>query len=231
MKCLAEFLKKRWLTVSVLVLGCLWLASRILPWNAASPDEVEAAREKLDRTDAAVARFVDAALDRTRLKVRYDGAYTPIAYPGGDVSEAIGVCTDEVIRTYRAVGVDLQRLVHEDMKKAFDAYPKLWDLAAPDANIDHRRVPNLQAFFSRMGAELPLTKNPADYKPGDLVTSKTAGGRPHIAIVVPSPKSGGTPWIMHNYGFGPKMENELFGWNLTGHFRWHPAAKLSDHQQ
>lgn len=225
MKPLVTLLKKSWLYIAVVAVGGLWRASRILPWDAASPSDVEAARKNLDRTDAKVASFVDAALDRTRLRVRYDGAYTSISYPGGDVPPEIGVCTDEVIRSYRAVGADLQQLVHEDMKKAFDVYPKLWGLTAPDSNIDHRRVPNLQVFLARKGAELPLTKNPGDYKPGDLVTSKTMAGRPHIAIVVPSPNSGGTPWIMHNYGFGPKMEDELFSWNLTGHYRWHPESK------
>jgi uncharacterized protein len=202
----------------------VWLAASILPWRAASPDLVESARLQIDSSDAELAKFINAALDRTKLKVIYDGTYTLIAYPGGDVPPSIGVCTDEVIRTYRAVGIDLQPLVHEDMKKNFVDYPKLWDLKAPDLHIDHRRVPNLQTFFTRHGASLPISEDPADYRPGDLVTCMVRGNRPHIAIVVPAPKSGARPWIMHNCGFGPKMEDKLFAWKLTGHYRWHPVA-------
>ncbi len=207
------------------ILYCLWLLINVLPWRAADSSEVEAARRNLDRSDPFVARLVDAALDRTKLKVRYDGAYTLIKYPGGDVPDSIGVCTDEVIRGYRAVGIDLQQVVHGDMKAHFDEYPKLWGLAAPDTNIDHRRVPNLQTFFTRQGASLLATKDAADFKPGDLITCMVRGTRPHIAIVVPSPTSGGRPWIVHNGGFGPKMEDKLFEWKLTGHYRWLPKSE------
>ncbi|MBX7209503.1 MAG: DUF1287 domain-containing protein [Verrucomicrobiaceae bacterium] len=172
-----------------------------------------------------MAAFVDAALDRTRLKVTYDGTYTPVGYPGGDVSPTIGVCTDEVIRSYRLLKIDLQQLVHEDMQAHFEAYPKLWGLAAPDSNIDHRRVPNLQTYFTRQGAALPITENADDYKPGDLITCMVRGNRPHIAIVVPAPQTGARPWIMHNCGFGPKMEDKLFVWKHTGHYRWCPKAR------
>ena len=191
-------------TIIITVLaGAIWIASTIFPWRAASPDLVEAARLHIDSSKPAPFRFVNAVLDRTKLKVVYDGTYTPISYPGGDVPSSIGVCTDEVIRSYRAVGIDLQPLVHEDMKANFEAYPKLWDLKAPDPHIDHRRVPNLQVFFTRQGASLPVTENPADYQPGDLVTCMVRGNRPHIAIVVPAPQPGARPWIMHNCGFGP----------------------------
>lgn len=218
---------QRWLIVmaGLCLAGALFIASVIFPWRAASHDQVEDARRNIGRSDARVAAFVDAALDRTRLKVSYDGIYTPIGYPGGDVPPTIGVCTDEVIRSYRVLGVDLQQLVHEDMQAHFEAFPKLWGLAAPDSNIDHRRVPNLQAFLTRQGVSLPVTENADDYEPGDLVTCMVRGNRPHIAIVVPAPQSGARPWIMHNCGFGPKMEDKLFAWKLTGHYRWHQKAK------
>lgn len=169
-------------------------------------------------------RLVHAALDRTANTVRYDGAYLKIPYPGGDVPAEMGVCTDEVIRSYRVLGFDLQKLVHEDMKKHFSAYPKHWGLPRPDTNIDHRRVPNLQTFFKRKGASLPVTQNPADYRPGDLITCTVAGRLPHIALVVPAPDGGDTPWIVHNIGSGPKLENRLFEFPLTGHYRWHPSS-------
>lgn len=167
-------------------------------------------------------RLVQAALERTRHTVRYEPAYVKLDYPNGDVPADAGVCTDEIIRSYRAFGIDLQKLVHEDMKRAFSAYPKNWGLTTTDANIDHRRVPNLQTFFKRRGSSLPVTQSAADYMPGDLITCTVAGRLPHIAIVVPSPDGGATPWIVHNIGQGPKHENRLFEFPLTGHYRFHP---------
>ena len=169
-------------------------------------------------------RLLVAAMERTKLTVRYEPAYVRLDYPNGDVPADTGVCTDVVIRCYRALRFDLQKLVHEDMKRSFSAYPRNWGLKAPDKNIDHRRVPNLQTFFKRRGAALPVTQRAADYRPGDLITCTVAGRLPHIAIVVPAPDGGSTPWIVHNIGQGPKCENRLFEFPLTGHYRFHPAA-------
>ena len=116
------------------------------------------------------ARLEAAALARTKHQVVYDGAYVAIAYPLGDVAPDRGVCSDVVIRAYRALGVDLQRLVHEDMADHFDAYPAHWGLTRPDRNIDHRRVPNLATFLTRQGARLPVSRDRSAYRPGDLVT-------------------------------------------------------------
>lgn len=170
-------------------------------------------------------RLVKAAMERTTYAVRYEPAYVRLDYPGGDVPADTGVCTDEVIRSYRALGFDLQKLVHEDMKRAFSAYPKIWGLKSSDKNIDHRRVPNLQTFFKRRGASLPVTRNATDYQPGDLITCTVPPHLPHIAIVVPALDGGGTPWIVHNIGQGPKCENRLFEFPLTGHYRFHPRAE------
>jgi len=170
-------------------------------------------------------RLVKAAMERTTHTVRYEPAYVRLDYPNGDVPADTGVCTDEVIRSYRALGFDLQKLVHEDMKRAFSAYPKIWSLKSTDKNIDHRRVPNLQTFFKRRGASLPVTRNAADYLPGDLITCTVPPHLPHIAIVVPAPDGGDTPWIVHNIGRGPKCENRLFEFPLTGHYRFHPRAE------
>lgn len=183
---------------------------------------VAASRSRLPADESFATRLCHAALERTRHTVRYDGAYVPIPYPGGDVPAEQGVCTDEVIRAYRALGHDLQKAVHEDMRSAFSAYPKNWGLKAPDPNIDHRRVPNLQTFFKRQGSALPITQSAQDYKPGDLITCTVAGKLPHIAIVVPAPDGGPVPWIIHNIGSGPKLEDRLFEFPLTGHYRWHP---------
>ncbi len=107
--------------------------------------------------------LVAAALQRTTQQVRYNGTCQNIAYPNGDVAADIGVCTDVVIRSYCALGVDLQQLVHEDMVADFAAYPsrRIWGMTRTDTNIDHRRVPNLQAFFSVMARnELSVITRP-----------------------------------------------------------------------
>lgn len=170
---------------------------------------------------SAAQKLVAAALAQTRQKVRYDPAYVRLPYPGGDVPADTGVCTDVVIRAYRtAFGIDLQKRVHEDMRGHFSKYPQNWGLSRPDPNIDHRRVPNLQTFFKRQGAALPVTQRAEDYQPGDLITCTVAGRLPHIAIVVPAPDGGGVPWIVHNIGQGPQLENRLFEFPLTGHYRY-----------
>jgi uncharacterized protein YijF (DUF1287 family) len=165
--------------------------------------------------------LVNAAMERTRHEVRYDGSYRAIPYPMGDVPPDVGVCTDVVIRVYRAVGIDLQRLVHEDMRADFGAYPVSWGLRRPDPNIDHRRVPNLQRFFERHGEVLPVTSLASDYRPGDLVTWMLPGNLPHIGIVTDRTDTvTGRPLIVHNIGAGPRLEDVLFAYRLTGHYRF-----------
>jgi uncharacterized protein YijF (DUF1287 family) len=176
--------------------------------------------------DNTVIKLVAAAIERTRHDVTYDGSYHRLAYPMGDVPATIGVCTDVVIRAYRAsLGIDLQQSVHEDMKQAFGEYPKIWGLGRPDPNIDHRRVPNLETFLKRHGETLPITDDPDDYRPGDLVTWRLTGtGLPHIGIVTDrrAPITG-NPIIAHNIGRGPELSDMLFDYRISGHFRYFPA--------
>lgn len=177
-------------------------------------------------------QFAAAALDRTQHKVRYDPAYVRLPYPGGDVPADTGVCTDEVIRAYRAVGIDLQKEVHEDMAANFSAYPQKWGRRGPDANIDHRRVPNLMVFFSRKGESLPITDRSEDYTPGDLVTWDLGGGLTHIGMVVDRKTLFTRRYmIVHNIGQGPKMEDVLFDWKITGHYRYFGPAGRATHAQ
>lgn len=165
--------------------------------------------------------LIQAAVAQTRTPVTYDGSYRRIPYPGGDVPANIGVCTDLIIRAYRAVGVDLQVQVHEDMKAAFSAYPQIWGLRRADANIDHRRVPNLQTYFRRRGAQLPLGRDPARFLPGDMVTWILPGNLPHIGLVTDQRSSDGKrPLIVHNIGRGPEIEDMLFDYPISGHYRY-----------
>lgn len=168
-----------------------------------------------------VERVIAAAVAQTGQATRYDGSYRRIPYPGGDVPADVGVCTDVVIRAYRAAGVDLQQRVHEDMTRAFGAYPRLWGLPRPDPSIDHRRVPNLQTYFRRRGAEAAATSDPRDYAVGDLVTWMLPGNLPHIGLVTDRrAPDGQRPMIVHNIGNGPEIEDMLFDFPITGHYRY-----------
>lgn len=170
-------------------------------------------------------RLVNAALARLEHEVTYDGDYRSIGYPGGDVPDSLGVCTDLVIRAYRGVGIDLQQLVHEDMMAAFAAYPNRWGLGRPDSNIDHRRVPNLQVFFTRNGESIVVTNDAADYRAGDIVTWLLPGNLPHIGIVTTEYSvDGRRPLIMHNIGNGPALDDMLFAYAIDGHFRYSPEV-------
>ncbi|MGC1205600.1 MAG: DUF1287 domain-containing protein [Flavobacteriaceae bacterium] len=167
----------------------------------------------------------DAALELTKQEVTYDPSYFSITYPNGDVPSNKGVCTDVIIRAYRKMGVDLQKEVHEDMKSNFKLYPKIWGLKTTDKNIDHRRVPNLMMYFKRQGAEKPITKNPNDYKPGDVVCWNLGGAITHIGIVVNKKSNDGKRYlIVHNIGNGQVLEDCLFNFTIIGHFRFNSTS-------
>jgi uncharacterized protein YijF (DUF1287 family) len=165
-------------------------------------------------------RLVAAALERTHHFVRYVSDYVRIPYPAGDVPPDTGVCTDEIIRIYRAVGIDLQKEVHQDMAWNFDLYPHRRGRQS-DSNIDHRRIPNLMVFFGRNGTTIPITHRSQDYLPGDIVAWDLGGGITHIGMVVDRKGSSGNYSIVHNIGRGPQMEDVLFDWQVIGHYRYY----------
>jgi len=201
------------LQVFLLFSSTILLCASLLPQGA--PFNEAQRREFLHKLS-------DAAIERTTHVVRYDPAYVRIPYPGGDVPSDTGVCTDEVIRAYRALGIDLQKEVHEDMQANYWVYPNhlRWMQLRTDTNIDHRRVPNLMVFFSRKGEQLPITTKSEDYTPGDLVTWDLSGNVPHIGIVVNRRSPSGRYFVVHNIGPGPKAEDVLFHWKITGHYRY-----------
>lgn len=167
-------------------------------------------------------RLSAAAIERTGHPVIYDPSYRRISYPMGDVAADRGVCADEVIRALRALDIDLQALVHDDMKKNFAAYPQFWGMAGPDSNIDHRRVPNLETYMTRKGWRLAPSLDAGDYQPGDIVAWNLrgeAGFLPHIGMVTDRTGVSGWPMVVHNIGAGPKLEDVLFSWPMTGRYR------------
>ncbi len=162
---------------------------------------------------------------------RYDGRYVPLAYPGGDPGWEIGVCTDVVIRSFRHAGIDLQRLVHEDILRAPEAYR----ITRPDPSIDHRRVRNLAVFFRRHARSLPLD---ADWRPGDIVIWSLSGsGYPnHIGIVAETTGPSGHPLVYHHFprtalfSGHPEASDCLHLWRILHHFRWQPHADPPSHR-
>jgi uncharacterized protein len=197
--------------------GVVTLAMLVLPECTASAQGRAAASPQ-----EFVRSLVAAAVDRPKHEVTYDPGYVAIDYPGGDVPVGSGVCSDEIIRIYRAVGIDLQKEVHEDVVRDPSAYPlSRWRQKHPDRNIDHRRVANLMVFFSRKGQGLPVSLKEKDYLPGDLVTWNLAHGAIHIGIVVDQKNPlTGRYMIVHNIGAGPRMEDVLFDWEIIGHYRY-----------
>jgi uncharacterized protein YijF (DUF1287 family) len=171
------------------------------------------------RADTAL-DLVTAARAQVGVTLIYDPSYQRIAYPMGDVPMVRGVCSDVVIRAFRAIGIDLQQELHRDMKRHFAAYPKNWGLAKPDRNIDPRRVPNLGTWFKRQGYAQPVTDMAAAYQPGDIVTWVLDRGQPHVGIVSDRrSEDGARPLVIHNIGWGAREDDALFEYRITGHFR------------
>jgi uncharacterized protein YijF (DUF1287 family) len=190
-----------------------------------SPDSFSTASAKPKLTEITsdkIRKLLESAVEQTSLTKSYDPKYMVITYPHGDVPIETGVCTDVVIRAFRKAGVDLQKEVHEDMTTNFSVYPKKWGLNSPDTNIDHRRVPNLQTFFTRKGKSLPITNKGADYKPGDVVAWDLDGkGLTHIGLVSNIyNESTKRNLIIHNIGGGAKAEDRIFDWKIIGHYRY-----------
>lgn len=169
-----------------------------------------------------IRKILKSANRQTEITTSYTQDYYSIPYPNGDVPKETGACTDVVIRAFRAAGVDLQKEVHEDMTKNFSKYPSKWGLSKTDSNIDHRRVPNLQTFFERKGKSLQISEKGENFKPGDVVTWDLNGkGMTHTGIVSNTWNNDAKRYlIFHNIGAGAKLEDRLFDWKITGHYRY-----------
>jgi uncharacterized protein YijF (DUF1287 family) len=173
------------------------------------------------QTSSRVSLILEGAYQQVGTTTIYDGSYRRLSFPGGDIPIERGVCSDVLVRAYRHAGLDLQLLVNQDMSGSFDSYPRLWGLSKPDSNIDHRRVPNLAAFFRRNGQSLPVSTRASDYSAGDIVTWRLASGVPHIGLVADRLQRG-RPLVIHNIGAGAQVEDVLFSYAITGHYRYDP---------
>ncbi len=193
----------------------IWCIASFASQCRAQAQSETSAAQKSDRI-----KLVEYARRQIGVTTIYDPAYVRLKFPNGDVAKERGVCTDVVIRAYRHLGKDLQRLVNQDMKANFSKYPKRWGMKRTDSNIDHRRVPNLQVFFKRQGKNLTVTKDKSDYRAGDIVTWMLDGNLPHIGIVSTRKTSDGTPLVIHNIGRGTQEDNILFKFKITGHYRY-----------
>lgn len=215
-----------WLLMSfAIVLGGIFLRP-FIPFLKAqtdltSPANVREAMASLRSDGDFGSRLAASALDRTQSKVSYDGSYFKIDFPNGDISPERGKAEDLIVRAYRAEGIDLQVDVHTDIKENFYSYPQIFGSKGPDTNIDHRRVQNLQRFFTRKGQALAVTQDSEDYSFGDIVIWQLLDGNKHVGIVVPGPGAKKTEkWVVHNIGNGPEWENKLFDFTLKGHYRY-----------
>lgn len=174
-----------------------------------------------DNASPQLKQMLDGAIAQAGVTTEYDPAYVALEYPGGDVPEKTGVCSDVVVRAFRKAGIDLQKEVHEDMKAARSEYPTRWGAIGPDKNIDHRRVLNLMKYFERNGKSLPITNAAADYQPGDIVAWELTNGIDHIGIVTNMISNSDDRFlIVHNIGAGTRIEDVLLAWTIKGHYRF-----------
>jgi len=213
----------RLLTIIIVTLGfaaCKPQATNVVKTATGIPEH-PALKPLPENAPPQVKQMIDGALAQAGVTTGYDPSYISLGYPGGDVNPQTGVCSDVVIRSFRKAGVDLQKEVHEDMVGAWNEYPKKWGLERPDANIDHRRVPNLMTYFKRKGTAMLISNNPGDYQPGDVIAWDLGNGLDHIGIVT-------NIWsidqqrclIIHNIGAGARVEDVLFSWPIKGHYRY-----------
>lgn len=208
---------------SIIILGIV-CALAILAYKLALHPLIPTKVELNPNPQTTAEKIVNGAKLEVTNYVRYDASYETIPYPNGDVSKAKGACTDVVIRALRNAGYDLQKLVHEDMKKNFDLYPKMWELRTTDPNIDHRRVPNLMVFFRRFGKVLPKETNGnarSSWKPGDIVCWDLNGnGLTHTGIISDVKNDDGLPLVIHNMGPVAAQSDCLNDWKIIGHYRY-----------
>lgn len=219
-----------WVIVVLAVGVAAWFARPLVPFLKATQERVSTEQVALliselsESTDLG-RHLAAAAIGHSREPVLYDNTYYRISYPNGDIPAGKGNAADMIIRCYRRTGIDLQNAVHEDMKSDFRAYPQLWDALAPDPSIDHRRVANLARFFERKGESLPVSREPSRFQPGDIVVWSLANAEMHIGLVVPGPGDKyDQPWVVHHMEKTPVWADELFDFQIIGHYRY-PARQ------
>ncbi len=217
-----------WVIVAIAVAAGIFFGKPLIGGALAADKEptdaqAEVIVEQLESAGGFANRLAAEALRYSGSSVTYDPAYFKIPYPNGDVPANRGVAADLVVRCYRSLDIDLQKEIHEDIEGHFRVYPQLWAAQGPDRNIDHRRVQNLQRFFSRKGQTLSTGSDPREYKPGDVVVWALSNAADmHVGIIVPGPAgTGDAPWVVHHpAGGGVKWEEAIFQYQILGHFRF-----------
>jgi len=206
--------------IGVLAASGCYRQARVVSRKPALPPNVTV-RPLPENAPPQLKQMLDGAIAQAGVTTSYDPAYVALDYPGGDVPEKTGVCSDVVVRAFRKAGIDLQKEIHEDMKAARSDYPTKWGATSTDANIDHRRVLNLMAFFRRQGKSVTISYDAADYQPGDIVAWDLTSGIDHIGIVTNMLSDSGDRYlIVHNIGAGTRVEDVLFEWTIKGHYRF-----------
>lgn len=219
-----------WVIVLIAVGIATWFGRPLVPFLKAAQEggtteQAQLLAASLGASANSGDRLAAAALELSRQNISFDPSYYKIPYPDGDIPASRGAAADVLVRCFRKTGIDLQRVVHDDMADNFRAYPQVFGNNSPDPNIDHRRIANLQRFFERHGERLETSRNLQNYRPGDIVVWSLANAESHIGIVVPGPgKDSGEPWVVHHMGDGMRWEDALLDYKIEGHFRY-PAAE------
>ena len=203
--------------VLLIAAGC----QRAFPKRAAEAPPASVVQPLGATASPQLKQFIEAAIEQSKITTGYDPAYVKLDYPNGDVPSDTGVCSDVVVRAFRKVGIDLQKELHEDMTRAWSEYPKKWGARGTDSNIDHRRVLNLNTYFTRQGKSLPISDSRADYLPGDVVAWELSDGVEHIGIMTNLATVSDKHYlVVHNIGSGARIEDVLMAWKIIGHYRY-----------
>ncbi|MGA0845843.1 MAG: DUF1287 domain-containing protein [Luteolibacter sp.] len=215
-----------WVILVIAAGVATWFGRPLVPvlkanQQGASIEQAELTIERLRQDGAFPLLLAAHALILSGQEIQFDNSYYQISYPEGDIAPDRGNAADVVVRCFRAMGIDLQRELHEDMKHHFRLYPQLWEAITPDANIDHRRVPNLERFFERHGESLAPSYETANFRHGDIVVWSLANAEKHIGIIVPGPGARASePWVVHHLNGRIEWADALFDYTVVSHFRY-----------
>ncbi|MBG9585821.1 DUF1287 domain-containing protein [Cytobacillus firmus] len=164
--------------------------------------------------------MVQTARKEVEQRTPYKSAY----YAGGYPPDGEGVCTDVIWRGFQGADVTIKDLIDQDIAENTDLYSRVQ--GKPDPNIDFRRVPNQNIFFSRFAKSLTTELIPGDVKnlqqwqPGDIVVFLSPKFD-HVAFISDKRTKDGIPYVIHNSTpFAAEVKLSSFKTPITAHYRW-----------
>lgn len=168
--------------------------------------------------------IIDAESDIIKINPKYVSKY----YENGYAPKNEGVCTDVIWYAFNKAGYDLKKLISYDIRNT--RKNKIYNISAPDDNIDFRRVPNQEIFFMRYIDSLDTDMYAlGSFMPGDILTFDNSD---HIALVGEKYNKNGVPYLVQNRDETQKHKEEdrleKNDMKVTGHYRFNNTKKLQE---